>query len=138
MALRLSRDLEVWWPVPVRQPADDGKVVDHEINLFIRVPTQASIRALFEDAEGPDAEALRAEDKWIAGHVLDWRDVHDANGEAMEFCSEGLSLLLDSPGGRKAVVAALLAVASGKDAAPKKTSPKSRAGGHAATATAPN
>ena len=133
-ALSIKKDLEVWWPVRVPQPVDGGEIGAVEIELLIRVPGSSALRRVL--AGTGKTVTVADEDSFAQEHVVGWKKVADEQGDELPFNSTNLEALLDHPGGRTAVLTALIYSGSCLPAAAKKTLPLSPDGGPAA-ATGP-
>ena len=125
--MNVTKELVVWWPVTVTVPADNGQFGEETATLQLRVPRRRAHREIsarqFERGEMTTARvaALEAEiDAFVGEHVLDWREVNDADGKPLPFSAEAFAAVCDSvPGFAVAVAAALGELALGKP--PKKT-----------------
>lgn len=91
----IEKDPAVWWPVTVRQPANDGSVAEFQFKARVRVLPEEAIAAILparEPLPGEAGEASEAREPKPLREVLaenavrlpklidDWQGVQDAAG----------------------------------------------------------
>lgn len=97
-----------WWKVTFRGVADDGSVVDHEIELRFRVLDEEEFPAFVQKftIAAPAADVVttaaalarwEAVVKLLLDVVRDWRGVAAANGEPLAFSAENFRRLMKVP-----------------------------------------
>lgn len=89
-----------WWPVIWDTPVDGGKVQKAEFEARFRLVGLGELRGVLDgivEAENADGDFIDRAHKVVSDIVLDWRGVADADGQAMEFSSDNLKLLLSVP-----------------------------------------
>lgn len=100
---RLAEKRLIWWPVRVRRadPENPGAVISIEIELLYRVFTRAEADAFRHAPTGTLDAALRSRiEGWRGKKGEDGErpdPIVDAEGNAVEFTPENLSMLLDIP-----------------------------------------
>lgn len=97
---------EVWWPVNVPVPANQGKTTTHKIQLKFIVPEQKDIDAAISKGKGGQIEALKKA-------IIDWRDVGDEQGKELPFNKTMLNKLLQKAYLRQVAYEALMDCATG-------------------------
>lgn len=127
MPIKLSRELQVWWPVSVSLPQDGGLVEKHTVEFLLTVPRESARRKILNRYDG-NAAALSASSaeqmtqelrEFIFSHVADWRDILDDAGKPVEFSPQALGGVLEAlPAMTPALAQALGEISLGKPATP--------------------
>ena len=83
----LKKENTVWWQVTISEPADGGKVVEHECDVLFELLSQDEYDLL---AEAGDIKLLK---RLIKG----WKHISDANGHDLAFTKDTIDALLQIP-----------------------------------------
>lgn len=89
---KLVAERTAWWPVIWKGVAEDGSIIENEIELRFHVLGEAEFKDLLKQAEGSsdDVAILRR-------LVKDWRGIGDEDGKQLPFSEENLGRFLDIP-----------------------------------------
>ena len=112
MALRVSKDREVLYPVTAKMLSDDGsgKAVDVTFKVKYKLLSRQELRdklnvrmELTDDIDSlremirkqSDPAELKKYDVWLAEHVTGWEDIQDENNNPMPFTAENYAAVMN-------------------------------------------
>lgn len=98
--LKLVSERQVWWPVTLSLPADQGEREEVLIELRFRILGVDATTAFLASADNTasEGEVSRGMAEMVQRFVVDWRGVGDEKGKALPFSVDALAQLMDVPG----------------------------------------
>ena len=92
--LKITQHEEVWWPVVIRKPREDGSGNSDKFKVEIkyRLLTRSDAQLLIPEDDGmSDSERLVTLVDRVCDHILGWKDID------LEYSPENVRLAMDKP-----------------------------------------
>jgi hypothetical protein len=88
---KLVEERTAWWPMSWKGVAEDGAIIENEIEMRFHVLGEKAFKELLAQAEENDDIAV------LRRLVKDWRGIGDEEGKPLPFSDENLLRFLDLP-----------------------------------------
>ena len=109
--LKLTEREEIWWPVAIRKPREDGsgRTDRYDVKIKFRLMTRTDAKEMIGDEADGSSQAERLDmllDR-VSEHVLDWEGID------LECNPENVRLAMDKPYVSDAVITGLREASAG-------------------------
>ena len=123
---KLVEERTAWWPMNWKGVAEDGTIIENEIEMRFHVLGEAAFKALLDEAEENDDIAV------LRRLVKDWRGIGDEEGTPLPFSDDNLLRFLDLPNTKMGLATAYYRLMAATPEEREKNSEPSRGAGQPA------